>query len=108
MVEAILPKGFAQDAVVAQLVRAPVCGTGGRWFEPTQLYQPFKAVRSASITTPICLVLHRAEPNDLANRNFTATSGVSDQQEVTPVAALVATFNKVLGDRHSLHGRADI
>ena len=25
-------------AVVAQLVRAPVCGTGGRWFEPTQLY----------------------------------------------------------------------
>src|SRR5262249_11542395 len=25
--------------VVAQLVRAPVCGTGGRWFEPTQLYQ---------------------------------------------------------------------
>jgi hypothetical protein len=20
------------------LVRAPVCGTGGRWFEPTQLY----------------------------------------------------------------------
>src|SRR5580693_6639379 len=29
----------AKDAVVAQLVRAPVCGTGGRWFEPTQLYQ---------------------------------------------------------------------
>jgi hypothetical protein len=29
----------ARDAVVAQLVRAPVCGTGGRWFEPTQLYQ---------------------------------------------------------------------
>src|SRR4051812_48426013 len=28
-----------KDAVVAQLVRAPVCGTGGRWFEPTQLYQ---------------------------------------------------------------------
>src|SRR5258708_32651665 len=28
----------AKDAVVAQLVRAPVCGTGGRWFEPTQLY----------------------------------------------------------------------
>ena len=27
-----------KDAVVAQLVRAPVCGTGGRWFEPTQLY----------------------------------------------------------------------
>ncbi len=30
--------GRARDAVVAQLVRAPVCGTGGRWFEPTQLY----------------------------------------------------------------------
>src|ERR1700722_7705394 len=28
----------AKDAVVAQLVRAPVCGTGGRWFEATQLY----------------------------------------------------------------------
>ena len=27
------------DAAVAQLVRAPVCGTGGRWFETTQLYQ---------------------------------------------------------------------
>jgi hypothetical protein len=32
-------QGPATDAVVAQLVRAPVCGTGGRWFEPTQLYQ---------------------------------------------------------------------
>src|SRR3954464_4255436 len=31
--------GPLKDAVVAQLVRAPVCGTGGRWFEPTQLYQ---------------------------------------------------------------------
>jgi hypothetical protein len=30
---------LTKDAVVAQLVRAPVCGTGGRWFEPTQLYQ---------------------------------------------------------------------
>src|SRR5438045_7715163 len=25
-------------AVVAQLVRAPDCGSGGRWFKPTQLY----------------------------------------------------------------------
>ena len=25
-------------AVVAQLVRAPDCGSGGRWFEPTRLY----------------------------------------------------------------------
>src|SRR6516162_8670281 len=31
-------------AAVAQLVRAPVCGTGGRWFEATQLYQPFQCV----------------------------------------------------------------
>ena len=31
-------RGRPEDAVVAQLVRAPVCGTGGRWFEPTQLY----------------------------------------------------------------------
>jgi hypothetical protein len=29
---------LALCAAVAQLVRAPVCGTGGRWFEPTQLY----------------------------------------------------------------------
>lgn len=29
-------------AVVAQLVRAPDCGSGGRWFEPTQLYQRFQ------------------------------------------------------------------
>ena len=26
------------SAAVAQLVRAPGCGPGGRWFEPTQLY----------------------------------------------------------------------
>jgi hypothetical protein len=31
-------RALPKDAVVAQLVRAPVCGTGGRWFEPTQLY----------------------------------------------------------------------
>jgi hypothetical protein len=36
----------ARDAVVAQLVRAPVCGTGGRWFEPTQLYQQDQALTS--------------------------------------------------------------
>jgi hypothetical protein len=34
-----------KDAVVAQLVRAPVCGTGGRWFEPTQLYQHKQALK---------------------------------------------------------------
>ena len=33
------PNFRALRAVVAQLVRAPDCGSGGRWFEPTQLYQ---------------------------------------------------------------------
>src|ERR1051325_1030090 len=28
-------------AVVAQLVRAPDCGSGGRWFDPTRLYHFF-------------------------------------------------------------------
>src|SRR5271163_3815286 len=40
--------GPIQDAVVAQLVRAPVCGTGGRWFEPTQLYHHDKIPRDYS------------------------------------------------------------
>jgi hypothetical protein len=42
-------EGPAKDAVVAQLVRAPVCGTGGRWFEPTQLYHHRKILRGFSI-----------------------------------------------------------
>ena len=33
-----LPNGQPR-AAVAQLVRAPDCGSGGRWFESTQLYQ---------------------------------------------------------------------
>src|ERR1700694_1661017 len=41
-------RGLRKDAVVAQLVRAPVCGTGGRWFEPTQLYQQLQALRQKS------------------------------------------------------------
>lgn len=41
------PRAARKDAVVAQLVRAPVCGTGGRWFEPTQLYQPSSIWRIA-------------------------------------------------------------
>src|SRR5258705_457795 len=41
--------GPARDAVVAQLVRAPVCGTGGRWFEPTQLYHNKKFSCGSSI-----------------------------------------------------------
>ena len=31
-------------AAVAQLVRAPDCGSGGRWFESNQLYQSFQAL----------------------------------------------------------------
>src|SRR5262245_485167 len=35
-----LPRAFDRlRAAVAQLVRAPDCGSGGRWFESTQLYQ---------------------------------------------------------------------
>ena len=41
--------GRSIRAVVAQLVRAPVCGTGGRWFEPTQLYQ-----RNQTLIRQIC------------------------------------------------------
>ena len=33
------PPARRSCAAVAQLVRAPVCGTGGRWFKSTQLYQ---------------------------------------------------------------------
>src|SRR5262245_6479123 len=32
-------------AAVAQLVRAPDCGSGGRWFESTQLYQVNQILR---------------------------------------------------------------
>ena len=37
-------------AVVAQLVRAPDCGSGGRWFKPTQLYHS-QASRISAIQT---------------------------------------------------------
>src|SRR6476659_1017114 len=33
----LISRPFKQ-AVVAQLVRAPDCGSGGRWFDPTRLY----------------------------------------------------------------------
>ncbi len=41
-----------EDAVVAQLVRAPVCGTGGRWFEPTQLYHSGYSERQTAADAP--------------------------------------------------------
>jgi hypothetical protein len=36
-------------AAVAQLVRAPDCGSGGRWFESTQLYQREKPAESPKL-----------------------------------------------------------
>src|SRR6185312_12061002 len=61
-----------QDAVVAQLVRAPVCGTGGRWFEPTQLYQADLYITFCPKTSSkIGMVLLRAstprEPRSFTN-----------------------------------------
>jgi hypothetical protein len=41
--------GADKDAVVAQLVRAPVCGTGGRWFEPTQLYHEINDLQLSAL-----------------------------------------------------------
>src|SRR6187551_287978 len=53
-------------AAVAQLVRAPVCGTGGRWFEPTQLYHSTLARRLTQHMSRWCcrdvLVVHAMEP----------------------------------------------
>jgi hypothetical protein len=54
MMGAILPKlghpyvstHFRIFAAVAQLVRAPDCGSGGRWFESTQLYHPYLGRRA--------------------------------------------------------------
>ena len=37
-------------AAVAQMVRAPVCGTGGRWFEATQLYHLFAQTPCFEVT----------------------------------------------------------
>jgi hypothetical protein len=36
------------DAAVAQLVRASDCGSEGRWFESTQLYQTVAPVAAAA------------------------------------------------------------
>ena len=50
------PQGAARkDAVVAQLVRAPVCGTGGRWFEPTQLYQQNQCFTEIHASRPLSI-----------------------------------------------------
>jgi hypothetical protein len=47
----------APRAAVAQLVRAPDCGSGGRWFESTQLYQKNHLISHA------CLAARRAGAN---------------------------------------------
>src|SRR5215472_7956004 len=39
-------------AAVAQLVRAPDCGSGGRWFESTQLYQYLQQLNADCLVTP--------------------------------------------------------
>src|SRR5882724_13710532 len=52
-------------AAVAQLVRAPDCGSGGRWFEPTQLYHP--TLRSSGGCPP---KLARAKEGRPVSRSF--------------------------------------
>ena len=54
-------RGRHKDAVVAQLVRAPVCGTGGRWFEPTQLYQPSSLLIAGRCLEPLQYRQQRTE-----------------------------------------------
>jgi hypothetical protein len=46
--EKIMPQQIRARAAVAQLVRAPDCGSGGRWFESTQLYQRIAAALEVS------------------------------------------------------------
>src|SRR3954463_16369571 len=60
--------GPLKDAVVAQLVRAPVCGTGGRWFEPTQLYQQTQQLTSTYKIFRIRLAEAIAEVGELASK----------------------------------------
>ena len=69
---------FAQDAVVAQLVRAPVCGTGGRWFEPTQLYQPPHSLNcrpNCRDTSTVVCGFTRACESPAFIHNFCSSSG---------------------------------
>src|SRR5262245_10760071 len=56
-------------AVVAQLVRAPDCGSGGRWFEPTQLYH-FPGFRHAHLPD------HRRPPDRIAGFRGAESDGL--------------------------------
>src|SRR5882757_5032591 len=69
-------------AVVAQLVRAPDCGSGGRWFKPTQLYHSHRMMRSVfQLAASAAFALSRAVLCDLG--------AVSTDRHAAP-AALVA------------------
>ena len=43
-VELVLRSSTGMSAVVAQMVRAPDCGSGGRWFDPSQRYHSSRRV----------------------------------------------------------------
>ena len=52
MSETRKPEHTSDDEVaVAQLVRAPGCGPGGRWFESTQLYH---ACHDVALNFAVC------------------------------------------------------
>src|SRR5690606_2695620 len=100
-------------AVVAQLVRAPDCGSGGRWFDPSQLYhfarQPChwcfvaKVLRIANV--PVAFRMDRVtyaplgRRSDLARANGRIASGhernlpsVSLNTTIALTAAIVPGF----------------
>ena len=54
-------------AVVAQLVRAPDCGSGGRWFEPTQ---PYHSTAKTDPLIPRVPGTRHAEPRYLDCRSL--------------------------------------
>src|SRR5262249_50706616 len=64
---------------VAQMVRAPVCGTGGRWFEATQLYHFFSYIS-------LCVV-PGLSPN-------------ASNQPVEPVEPLARPMTRKVADWH--------
>jgi hypothetical protein len=62
----------AGRAAVAQLVRAPDCGSGGRWFESTQLYQ----TGSAASQLRSCIGwLHHCSADGIVSSNALAACG---------------------------------
>src|ERR1041384_6075713 len=68
---------YGPRAAVAQMVRAPVCGTGGRWFEATQLYHRYLCSPDERNESP-----ERERKPRIALRSMRATSsGVGDYKE---------------------------